>query len=1199
MKGAQRVSKPLEKYQFFLDALKKLVEDLSPNTDAKQMECVKIFKEAITILEEPPEATSMTSGASKLVLTYKILEKGVISIFSKANWIEKSETLSKEVPKAPMRKKFVDLLHKNQTVMGLLQLAILSQPLRNKITKKNANRTLLWVDDHPENNEEEIKKVKQLGILCEQKVSTEEAIEFLKQNCDRLKNCSSFQFRTITDQYREGEGEDAGKNLIDYLRQEGWVVPVMVYSTNSLSAVHLQAQYSNVLSCDDDAHLSLYFSGMNNEVADEMEIEIGEEENVDVVIENIDSDVVPSESVPVIIDKIEIGKEPDDSIPQVAGVEELEIGEERVGGVADSTLGDVSTEQIEKQVEESSNKKVIEGSVARKDDEVEELLEQFDKEKHQYTQNDKEMELDTDFAKIESLVQGDDILMENNGIDNEVENMLAEFSGEKSKEVPEKDKGKERVEGVLENTNQTSEDKEANLASSVGSNNLLVSIQDIPMCICGMKYDWEVTISSDDNMDCSGLTLKASFVQPEELVGQEANLVDNGNGTYLFSFVARAATSHVVKILLGEEEVYRTSFLAKAGACSPDNTVVNLEGKALKTGAYPTGVALLVSIVSHDSCNNKITGGGEEFEIFLERENHSSTIPLKVIDNDDGTYVATIIPTHDGDYSLHARLNGEYLTGTPFAFKCETPVSSMTNVVESELGLSLEKSSLKDISTSDGACLGGSSKFTIGRLNGFKILTRDHAGHRLTQGGHHFKVHLSCDGNNFEGFVEDNDDGTYTVLYFLTKAPKDQKTYSLIITSLDSGQTISRVLTQQCNKRKFKEIEQKASKQKVQDRKRRKGENGDALLNKRRKKKKLQAAEDEEESSTLPYSNSLSNEEGSEEPTIPYGNEDDLIDIGEDEEEDEEEEEEEEEDAEGEQGNEENEKNVEQDNDSFLAPTQILPQKEDDLEVIDVVGMDVEDDYGDNTAPTIAIDEVLDTTSIVDEGRKETRENDLGPYLGPTLALSENEDEKEFDLNPTIAIEHEDNKDVDEDLGPDLAPTIAIEDEYEKEPENDAGDLEREFDLDPTIALGFEDEKEFDLNPTIAIEHEDKKDVDEDLGPDLAPTIAIEGEYGETKKDGALGTDPAATIAIESDGKSAGDDKHSTLGIGDEIELENEEGHELEDLGMYFGDNGDLDPTIAIDMEVDEILREEETQRQTKDEEDELPATMIMELDTH
>lgn len=139
-------------------------------------------------------------------------------------------------------------------------------------TANQDKRVVLWVvcvslafshfqDDHPENNTTEANKAKKelhignclsfVGVLTSaevvQKTDTKSAQDYLN-NHDTLNTDTRYcHFRVITDLYRDGEGETAGQNLIKWLRDNSWGIPVLVYCSNTLNVLHLQAQNSFVL----------------------------------------------------------------------------------------------------------------------------------------------------------------------------------------------------------------------------------------------------------------------------------------------------------------------------------------------------------------------------------------------------------------------------------------------------------------------------------------------------------------------------------------------------------------------------------------------------------------------------------------------------------------------------------------------------------------------------------------------------------------------------------------------------------------------------------------------------------------------------------------------------------------------------------------------------------------------------------------
>lgn len=83
-------------------------------------------------------------------------------------------------------------------------------------------RRLLWVDDHPGRNRDEIRVFELLGIVVHVARSTEEAMHEL----DR-----TIVDAVVTDMVR-GDDPSAGLGLIDTLRQRGITLPVFIYVTD-------------------------------------------------------------------------------------------------------------------------------------------------------------------------------------------------------------------------------------------------------------------------------------------------------------------------------------------------------------------------------------------------------------------------------------------------------------------------------------------------------------------------------------------------------------------------------------------------------------------------------------------------------------------------------------------------------------------------------------------------------------------------------------------------------------------------------------------------------------------------------------------------------------------------------------------------------------------------------------------------------
>lgn len=95
---------------------------------------------------------------------------------------------------------------------------------RSGVLQQLARANVLWVDDHPENNEYERRALQKLGIKIDLALSTSEAVRRMRGTRYDL---------LISDLGRQTAGEDdpdAGLKLVEALRGEGSHIPVIVYA---------------------------------------------------------------------------------------------------------------------------------------------------------------------------------------------------------------------------------------------------------------------------------------------------------------------------------------------------------------------------------------------------------------------------------------------------------------------------------------------------------------------------------------------------------------------------------------------------------------------------------------------------------------------------------------------------------------------------------------------------------------------------------------------------------------------------------------------------------------------------------------------------------------------------------------------------------------------------------------------------------
>ncbi|RDB27646.1 hypothetical protein Hypma_003160 [Hypsizygus marmoreus] len=100
---------------------------------------------------------------------------------------------------------------------------------------------LLWVDDHPHNNDYEVAHALKLGINVVQLTSTPLAKAWIESNEEFLRrNASPATIRVISDDFRQEPtvstflNISAGENILRYLRGHGYRIPVLIYTGSSL-----------------------------------------------------------------------------------------------------------------------------------------------------------------------------------------------------------------------------------------------------------------------------------------------------------------------------------------------------------------------------------------------------------------------------------------------------------------------------------------------------------------------------------------------------------------------------------------------------------------------------------------------------------------------------------------------------------------------------------------------------------------------------------------------------------------------------------------------------------------------------------------------------------------------------------------------------------------------------------------------------
>ena len=229
-------------------------------------------------------------------------------------------------------------------------------------------------------------------------------------------------------------------------------------------------------------------------------------------------------------------------------------------------------------------------------------------------------------------------------------------------------------------------------------------------------------------------------------------VTDNGDGKYPATYTPTKPGSLEIAITYEGEHIKGSPFSV--------DVVGPSAGQSYATGSGVEGAnadePAEITIFSVDSSGNRVTSGGDPFEIAVSGP-ESPSVPVK--DNGDGTYSGDYTVATPGYYDVAVTLRGEHIKDSPFHVLIE------------------------------GATAGNSYAEGPGLVEGrageethFTIHSVDHNGKPRSVGGDPFKVNIAGPSPITPDF-NDNNDGTYTVKYTPDKrAPGD---YTINVTLFD------------------------------------------------------------------------------------------------------------------------------------------------------------------------------------------------------------------------------------------------------------------------------------------------------------------------------------------------------------------------------------------------------------------------------
>jgi len=153
-----------------------------------------------------------------------------------------------------------------------------------------------------------------------------------------------------------------------------------------------------------------------------------------------------------------------------------------------------------------------------------------------------------------------------------------------------------------------------------------------------------------NNMSEGGDPFEVKIQGPEGPV--DAQVTDNGDGTYRVDYEPTAAGKHDIDVDLEGKPIKGSTFHVdiKPGAWAQNSTIENFT----------------FSIRMKDKRGAFVNEGGEDVKVKVTAPS-GQDVPVNVRDNNNGSLTVSYkLPEETGDFAVEILLNGEHIVGSPF-----------------------------------------------------------------------------------------------------------------------------------------------------------------------------------------------------------------------------------------------------------------------------------------------------------------------------------------------------------------------------------------------------------------------------------------------------------------------------------------------------------------------------------------------------
>jgi filamin len=273
----------------------------------------------------------------------------------------------------------------------------------------------------------------------------------------------------------------------------------------------------------------------------------------------------------------------------------------------------------------------------------------------------------------------------------------------------------------------------------------------VEQAVSGEETHFTITSvdEAENELTEGGSIFPSSFVDAASGETLPINVVDNQNGKYTAKYTPKTAGKASVIVLLknedGEESPIKGSpyvVLVLPGDLAVDN--VTITGQGLER--VVAGEVGEFFVQAKDANLNPLTNGDHALTASLDGP---SDVNVDVLNNQDGTYKGSFVPTKVGDYTLDVAFDGDKkVPGAPFKVQVVPASPSAENTIASGEGL---------------------NKAEAGVPGHFQVEVRDRFDNPVGHGGDAISASIAAKDDESAAaanvVVKDNGDGTYTVEY--------------------------------------------------------------------------------------------------------------------------------------------------------------------------------------------------------------------------------------------------------------------------------------------------------------------------------------------------------------------------------------------------------------------------------------------------